>query len=151
MRAPRCLAATGGILLGPDYHFDLCRPGIGLYGGLPFAGAQPVVRLSLPVIQVRDVAPGESVGYGATWVADNHSKIATVSAGYADGLIRYMGGRARLFAGETACPLAGRVSMDLLTVDVSALDEVPEYLDLLGTGKASTTSPRPPRPSATKS
>lgn len=132
LRVPRCLAATGGILLGPDYHFELCRPGIGLYGGLPFAAAQPVVRLSLPVIQVRDVAPGESVGYGATWVAERPSKIATLSAGYADGLIRYMGGRARLWAGGTACPLAGRVSMDLLTVDVTDLGEVPEHLDILG-------------------
>ena len=65
----RSLAATGGILLGPDFHFGLTRPGIGLYGGLPFAAARPVVTLSLPVIQVRDVAPGETVGYGAAWTA----------------------------------------------------------------------------------
>ena len=86
----RSLAATGGILLGQDYHFDLTRPGIGLYGGLPFAEARPVVRLSLPVIQVRDVAPGESVGYGCTFTATRPTRIATVSAGYADGLIRAM-------------------------------------------------------------
>jgi len=132
LRAPRCLAATGGMLLGPAYHFDLCRPGIGLYGGLPFAGAQPVVRLSLPVIQVRDVAPGESVGYGATWVAKRRSNIATVSAGYADGLIRYMSNRAQLWAGDVPCRLAGRVSMDLLTVDVTDLPKVPDHLDILG-------------------
>jgi alanine racemase len=68
--APRSLAATGGILLGPDYHFDLTRPGIGLYGGLPFTEATPVVRLSLPVIQTRDLAPGETVGYGCTFTAN---------------------------------------------------------------------------------
>jgi alanine racemase len=130
--APRSLSATGGILLGPDYHFDLTRPGIGLYGGLPFADAAPVVRLSLPVIQVRDLAPGETVGYGCSFTAETQTKIATVSAGYADGLIRAMSGRATLWAGATACLLAGRVSMDLLTVDVTALDTVPDTLDILG-------------------
>ena len=129
---PRSLAATGGTLLGPAYHFDLCRPGVGLYGGFPFADARPVVRLSLPVIQVRNVEAGESVGYGAGWVAEAPSKIATLSAGYADGLIRYMSDKALLWAGDTPCKLAGRVSMDLLTVDVSALDVVPDHLDILG-------------------
>ncbi|WP_127562262.1 alanine racemase [Nioella ostreopsis] len=129
---PRSLAATGGVLLGPDYQFDLCRPGVGLYGGFPFADATPVVRLSLPVIQVRDVSAGETVGYGAGWTAERKSKIATLSAGYADGLIRYMSDKALLWAGDTPCKLAGRVSMDLLTVDVSTLDEVPDHLDILG-------------------
>ncbi len=129
--APLSLAATGGILLGPRYHFDLTRPGIGLYGGLPFADARPVVRLSLPVIQVRQVAAGETVGYGGTWTASRPSLIATVSGGYADGLIRAMGGRAKLYHGDVACPLAGRVSMDLLTVDVTHLVGEPEALDIL--------------------
>jgi alanine racemase len=129
---PRSFAATGGILLGPDYHFELTRPGIGLYGGQPFEDAAPVVRLSLPVVQVRDVAEGETVGYGASWTAEGPSRIATVSAGYADGLIRSMSNRAVLFAGDIPCPLAGRVSMDLLTVDVTHLHEVPDTLDILG-------------------
>jgi alanine racemase len=131
-RAPRSLAATGGILLGPEYHFDLTRPGIGLYGGLPFTEATPVVRLSLPVIQTRDLAPGETVGYGCTFTATRPTKIATVSAGYADGLIRAASNRATLWAGDTPCPLAGRVSMDLLTVDVTNLSAVPDTLDILG-------------------
>ncbi len=130
--APRSLSATGGILLGRDYGFDLTRPGIGLYGGLPFAAGRPVVCLSLPVIQCRDVAAGESVGYGATYVADRPRRIATLQAGYADGLIRAMGGQARLWAGDVPCPLAGRVSMDLLTVDVSDLGADPDALDILG-------------------
>jgi len=129
--APRSLAATGGILLGPAYHFDLTRPGIGLYGGLPFAAAEPVVRLSLPVIQTRDVALGETVGYGASFTATRPTRIATVSGGYADGLIRYMSNGAQVFADTTPCRLAGRVSMDLLTVDVTDLPEVPEHLDIL--------------------
>ncbi len=130
LEVPLSLAATGGILLGPAWHFDIVRPGIGLYGGAPFDGADPVVALSLPVIQVRDVAPGESVGYGSSWTAEAPSRIATLSAGYADGLIRAMGDRAVVFAGDEPCPLAGRVSMDLLTVDVSHLDTVPEALDV---------------------
>ncbi len=130
--APRSFAATGGILLGPEYHFDLTRPGVGLYGGAPFGDARPVVALSLPVVQIRDVEIGETVGYAASFTAERPTKIATVSAGYADGLIRYMSNAATLFAGDTPCALVGRVSMDLLTVDVTDLSEVPDHLDILG-------------------
>lgn len=130
--APRSLAATGGILLGPAYHFDLCRPGVGLYGGFPFEDATPVLRLSLPVIQTRDVAVGETVGYSATWTATRPSKIATLSAGYADGLIRQMSDVAQLWSADIPCKLAGRVSMDLLTVDVTDLAHIPDSLDILG-------------------
>ncbi|KGJ03032.1 alanine racemase [Paracoccus halophilus] len=130
---PRSLAATGGILLGPEYHFDLVRPGVGLYGGLPFAGARPVVTLSLPVIQTREVMPGESVGYGHVWTATRASRIATVAAGYADGLARALAqdGKLRLWAGEQTCPVVGRISMDLITVDVTDLPEVPPALEIL--------------------
>lgn len=129
---PRSLAATGGTLLGPDYHFDLIRPGVGLYGGLPFADAQPVIRLSLPVIQTRLVQPGEFVGYGAAWTAEAPRRIATVAAGYADGLLRAISGRgACLYAGDGVCPIVGRVSMDLITVDVTDLAEVPDMLDII--------------------
>jgi alanine racemase len=129
---PRSLAATGGILLGPRYHFDLTRPGVGLYGGLPYEAAIPALTLSLPVIQTREVAPGEAVGYGCTWVADRPSLIATVAAGYADGLPRTLSNRAQLWDGDTPCPLVGRVSMDLITVDITHLPEVPKTLDILG-------------------
>lgn len=129
---PRSLAATGGILLGQRYHFDLTRPGVGLYGGLPYEAAIPALTLSLPVIQTREVAPGEAVGYGCTWVADRPSLIATVAAGYADGLPRTLSNRAQLWDGDTPCPLVGRVSMDLITVDITHLPEVPKTLDILG-------------------
>jgi alanine racemase len=132
LQVPLSLAATGGILLGPDYHFDLCRPGVGLYGGLPFADARPVVRLDVPVIQVRDVAPAETVGYGATFQARRPTRVATLAAGYADGVIRAMGGKAQVMHEDRPLPLLGRVSMDLLTVDVTDLEEVPEHLQLLG-------------------
>lgn len=129
---PRSLAATGGILLGPRYHFDLTRPGVGLYGGLPYEAAIPALTLSLPVIQTREVAVGEAVGYGCTWVADRPSVIATVAAGYADGLPRTLSNRAQLWDGDTPCPLVGRVSMDMITVDITHLPEVPRSLDILG-------------------
>ncbi len=128
----RSLAATGGILLGPDYHFDLCRPGVGLYGGAPFQDAKPVVTLSIPVIQTRTVQAGETVGYGSHWTAKRPVKVATLAAGYADGILRAMGNNPpMLYAGETPCPLVGRVSMDLLTVNVTGLETVPDSLELL--------------------
>lgn len=129
---PRSLAATGGILLGADYHFDLTRPGIGLYGGLPFEDATLVVQLDIPVIQTRVVATGETVGYGNTWTATRDSRIATISAGYADGLIRAMGPNAQVFADGRPCPVVGRVSMDLITVDVTDLIDIPDTLQILG-------------------
>ncbi|NOR61183.1 MAG: alanine racemase [Rhodobacteraceae bacterium] len=126
----KSLSATGGILLGAPFHYGLTRPGIGLYGGEPFKDARPVVQLDLPVVQVRDVLPGEAVGYGASWLATRPSKIATVSSGYADGILRAAKGFS-LFAGSTPCPVVGRVSMDLLTVDVTDLNKVPPSLSLL--------------------
>lgn len=132
---PRSLAATGGILLGKNYHFDLTRPGIGLFGGQPFAQAQPVVGLALPVIQIRDLEPGETVGYGNSWRAHRTSRIATVAAGYADGLLRAIGasGTAQVFSATgQPCPIVGRVSMDLITVDITGLDHDPDSLSILG-------------------
>jgi len=130
---PRSLAATGGILLGPDYHFELTRPGIGLYGGLPFEDAWPVVELELPVIQIRDITAGESVGYGNSFIAEHRMRVATVSGGYADGITRALSGKGALYCGDDACPILGRVSMDLIGVDVTGLGEVPKALHLLGT------------------
>ena len=129
---PRSLAATGGTLLGPDYHFELTRPGIGLYGGAPFTEGKTVVSLSLPVIQTRLVRAGEGVGYGATWTAEEDTLVATVAAGYADGMDRALSNTGILWAGDVPCPILGRVSMDLIGCDVSALDPVPEALEALG-------------------
>ncbi len=120
---PRSLAATAGILIGPDAHFDMTRAGIGLYGGLPFADARPAVTLHLPILQTREIGPGEPVGYGATWTATRPSRIATLSGGYADGLIRAMGNRATGFLDGRPLPFAGRVSMDLVTLDVTGCPE----------------------------
>jgi len=128
---PRSLAATGGILMGPEYHFDITRPGIGLYGGLPFDDAHAVAHLDLPVIQTRDLATGETAGYGNTWTARRPSRLATVSAGYADGLHRLLSNNTYLWAEDTACPLVGRVSMDLITVDITECPGTPRSLSIL--------------------
>jgi len=130
--APLSLANTGGVLMHRDYHFDLARPGIGLYGGAPYWDAKPVVTLDIPVIQCRDIEEGESVGYGCDFIATRPSRIATVSAGYADGILRGMGPRSHLYAEGTACPVAGRISMDLIGVDVTDLGHDPDHLRLLG-------------------
>ena len=129
---PRSLAATGGILMGPRYHFDLTRPGIGLYGCWPYEAALPVVTLSIPVVQTREIAAGQPVGYSCSWVAEQPSVIATLAAGYADGLMRTLSNVGVLWDGDTPCPLVGRVSMDLITVDITHLPEIPRYLDILG-------------------
>ncbi|MFD1509329.1 alanine racemase [Lacimonas salitolerans] len=132
MAVPRSLAATGGILMGPEYHFEVTRPGVGLYGGQPFDAAQPVAHVSVPVIQIRDVDAGETVGYGNTWTAREPARIATIAAGYADGIIRAMGPQAHVWVGGTACKMVGRVSMDLIGVDVTCVEPEPQAVELLG-------------------
>lgn len=131
---PRSLAATGGVLLGSDFHYDLTRPGIGLYGGLPFADARPTIRLETPIIQIRDVAAGETVGYGAAYVADRPRRIATVNTGYADGFIRSASAGFTAWLGESPLLSAGRVSMDLITLDVTDCADAREgaMVELIG-------------------
>ena len=127
------LSATAGLLLGPDYHFDMVRMGIGLYGGWPYRDARKVVDVDAPIIQIRNLEAGENVGYGATWVADRPSRIATISAGYADGLIRAMGAGASVFWNGQPIPFAGRVSMDLITLDVTDFECQPgDRVEILG-------------------
>lgn len=130
---PVSLSATAGLLLGPDYHFDMTRPGVGLFGGWPFAQARPVVALEAPIIQIRDLAAGESVGYAAAWTARRPSRIATIGLGYADGLIRAAGPRGAAWIGGRRVPFAGRVSMDLITLDVTDCPCAPgDMVELLG-------------------
>ena len=133
LRVRRSLSATAGTLLGPAFHFEMVRIGIGLYGGFPFEDAEPVVRVHAPIIQLRDLAAGETVGYGATFVADTPRRIATLSAGYADGLIRYLSHGAQGFIAGQPVPFAGRVSMDLITMDVTGVDCAPgDMVEILG-------------------
>ncbi len=119
--AKRALANSAGICWGSAYSFDAVRPGLGLYGGLPHPDAQvqTVVTPEARVIQVRNVPVGQSVGYGATWTARRDSRIAILNIGYADGLPRLLANRLQARAGSQLLPLAGRISMDMIAVDVT--------------------------------
>ncbi len=140
-RAPASLANSSGTFLGSAYHFDIVRPGAALYGLAPVAGAanpmRPVLRLQARVIQVRDLPAGAPVGYGHAWTSDRPARIATVSVGYADGWLRRLGGRASVWAGDVELPIVGRVSMDTVTIDATALPPgalaAGDAVDLIGT------------------
>jgi len=125
--APATFANSSGIFLGSAYHFELARPGAALYGVAPVPGKlnpmRPVVRLQGKVIQTRTVAAGAAVGYSGSWIAPQASRIATVSVGYADGYLRSLSGRGAAWLGKVELPLVGRVSMDTITVDITALLE----------------------------
>ncbi|MEN3950251.1 alanine racemase [Iodidimonas sp. SYSU 1G8] len=117
------LANSAGVLLGASYCFDLARVGIALYGGNPLADAagalKPVVRLSARVLQERTVAAGETVGYDASFVADRQTRLAVIGAGYADGWPTSASGRGACMLGDARVPFVGRVSMDLIALDVT--------------------------------
>jgi len=122
--ARRALANTAGIKLGPDWHFDLTRPGLGLYGGT--ADTAPVVRLLAPVVQLRDVPAGASIGYGASFIAKAPLKVAVAALGYADGYPRALQTWGHAHINGITCPVVGRVSMDLIIIDVSAVPDLAE-------------------------
>ena len=125
--APASLAASSGIFLGPDYHFDLGRPGVALYGVNPTPDRpnpmRPVVRLEARILQVRQIDRGESVGYGAAHRASKVTKVATVPIGYADGFVRSSSCRGHFLLNGEPAPILGRVSMDLITLDVTDFAE----------------------------
>ena len=122
---PGSLAASSGIFLGADYHFDLTRPGAALYGieTSPLAdGIRPVVDLRVRVAQIREIEMGTSVGYGYTFRASRTTRLATLATGYADGWWRrFSNGAGAAYHGDTRLPSVGRVSMDSFSVDISAL------------------------------
>ncbi len=136
--APASLANSSGVFLGPNFHFDLARPGAALYGLAPVKGAanpmRGAVRLLGRIVQVRDIPAGARVGYGAAWQAARPSRIATVAVGYADGYLRSLGQRATGFVGDTAVPLVGIVSMDSVTFDVTDAPQAVEggLVELIG-------------------
>ena len=144
--APASLAASHGAMLGIDYHFDLVRPGVALYGANPqkpegraAASAPSLMQtaaiLTAKVLQIRRIDLGESVGYAATFRAKRPSMIATVALGYADGMPRTLSNKGAAAIAGVRVPVVGRVSMDLITLDVSALAEPPHVgaeVELLG-------------------
>lgn len=137
---PASLAASSGLFLGRGFHFDFVRPGAALYGVNPQPGApnpmRQVVRLKGRILQVREVEHGETVGYGAAHVIGQPSRLATLAVGYADGWLRSMSHRGSGWLGGKRFPLLGRVSMDLIVLDVTAAEPsevLPGgFIDLLG-------------------
>ncbi len=117
------LANSAALCIGADYAFDLTRPGLALYGGIPRIEAEgrirPVARVEAEVIQLRRVDAGDTVGYGATWVAARESRIAILNVGYADGYPCGFSNAGRVRAGDRWLPVVGRISMDLVAVDAS--------------------------------
>jgi alanine racemase len=129
---PASLANSSGVFLGAPFQFDIVRPGAALYGINPTPEAdnpmQPVVEVKARIVQIRNVERGETVGYGATWTARRPTRLAIVSAGYADGYFRAASANdgtrgAEVMVAGKRCPIAGRVSMDLIAVDITDLDK----------------------------
>ncbi|MFM7379235.1 MAG: alanine racemase [Erythrobacter sp.] len=118
------LANSAGIGLGEAFAFDLTRPGLALYGGVPreelAEHIRPVARVEAQILQTRNLAPGEGVGYNATFIVPTHMRVGTVSIGYADGFLRARGPGNALFHGGRALPILGKVSMDMVVVDLAA-------------------------------
>jgi alanine racemase len=126
-RIPGSLANSSAVFLGPDYRHDLVRPGAALYGINPHPGApnplRQAVSLRARIVQSRTVQAGDVVGYGARFVADGPRRIATIAIGYADGWLRSLSGRGHAYIDGVAVPIAGTVSMDSITLDVTGVPE----------------------------
>jgi alanine racemase len=124
------IANSAGITLGRDYHFDLTRPGLSLYGGIARREAEghirPVARIEAQVLQRRRIAAGDTVGYNATFAADRPMELAILNLGYADGYWRGFSGKGRALRDGVELPVIGRVSMDLTAVAVDAAPGIKE-------------------------
>jgi alanine racemase len=126
----RAFANSAAICLGKEYSFDLVRPGLSLYGGIPRPEGEEnihqVVRIEAQIVQRRTIPAGETCGYGATFTARESTEAAILNIGYADGYLRGFSSRGSAFAGEFSLPVLGRVSMDLLAVGVDAAPRLKE-------------------------
>jgi alanine racemase len=133
-KAPVSLCNSSGIFWGQDYLHDIVRPGIALYGGNPIPNLpnpmQGVLELCSPILQIRDVTQNMTVGYGATHTIKKNGRIATIGLGYADGYHRALSNKGTVMIGGHPAPLVGRISMDLITIDVT---NVPERMLSIGT------------------
>lgn len=132
------LSNSSGIFLDSQFHFDLCRPGIALYGGNPVGSyadvecnpMQQVVSLSLPVMQHKVIKKGESIGYGQIFTAEKEMQVAVVFGGYADGILRSLSNRGFAWCNDISVPMIGRVSMDSVFFDVTELDHRPDSVQI---------------------
>ncbi len=122
----KSFANSSGVFLGKDYHFDIIRPGIALYGGNPTPYAdnpmQDVVKLTSDIIQIRQVKKGEIIGYGGSFMAEKDLDVAILPIGYADGFFRYLSNKSSVFIDNQKCRILGRISMDLTAIDITDLD-----------------------------
>jgi alanine racemase len=122
----RSMANSAAIMSIDKSHFDYVRPGIMLYGSSPFSNINeqlmPAMELSAPILSLKTIKAGESVGYGATWTAKKDSRIVTIGIGYGDGYPRHAKTGTPVLINNTLCTLAGRVSMDLICVDIGDLE-----------------------------
>jgi alanine racemase len=131
----RALANSAGIMLGADYHFDATRPGLSLYGGRPRDGMDQIAQVAFPqaaILQRKQVREGEAVGYNATFTAPRDMIIAVISIGYADGYLRCWSGKGEVMANGSRLPVLGRVSMDMICVDITQAPDLREgdWVDL---------------------
>lgn len=137
--APASLASSSGIFLGPAYHFDFVRPGAALYGANPLPShtstMRQVIKLKAKIIQTQELEKGAPIGYDGTYRMKRRGRIATLAMGYADGWLRAASNRASVGVGGRRAPIVGRISMDLITVDVTQIDprltQPGAYVDLL--------------------
>jgi len=139
---PASLSNSAGIYLGKDYHFDLVRPGIMLYGGNPGLPTRPngihdVVTLNARILQIRNLSPGMSVGYKAMWTANRNSRVALLNVGYADGILKTNDRNSHVFIAGAFAPVIGKVSMDMIAVDITEKEfdcvTVTDIAEILGT------------------
>jgi alanine racemase len=136
--ARRSLASSGAAFQAEDYSFDMIRAGVSLYGGGPFdvpdSRILPVATLDAPIVQVRNLRPGETVGYGATYTVDRPLRLAVIALGYADGVLRTLSPEGYGWLAGRHCPLLGRISMDLIAMDVTeVVDAAPgQRVELFG-------------------
>lgn len=125
--AQKCLSNSGGIFLGQDYHNDLTRAGIALYGGAPMHGKpnpmNAVITLNAPILQIRSVKKGDGIGYNATYRFDKDGHVAVLGLGYADGILRSLSNSGNFYWNGEPLPIRGRVSMDLTICDITHLHE----------------------------
>jgi alanine racemase len=137
------LSNSSAIFLDNQFHFDLCRPGIALYGGSPVSshaaiGKNPmkqVASLSLPIMQIKMIKKGQSVGYGHTYTANKDMQLAVVFGGYADGILRSLSGRGFAWCNGVSIPMVGRVSMDSIFFDVTELNEKPDSVQIFNSNE----------------
>ena len=124
------LANSAGIMLGPDYHGDLTRPGLALYGGVPrpeLAGViRQVAQPQATIMQVRSIDAGDTVGYNATFRAERTMRVGTIAIGYADGYLRCWSDKGRVLAGDSVLPVLGRISMDMTVIDLTGAPDLCE-------------------------